>query len=665
MRRSTRISAFFSLLRAGSAGAVAAATILSCSDSTGPQPLNDHIVAVEDFVPGSLKLADLTLASGTLLAAPVAILGDLLAPPGTALFSTVIGGGYVVSKVPFAPESYPEIIPGDTVYDDGFLPDVDLGFSFNFYGINYSKVNVYSNGFLMFGPGIKDPSGLGFYKGGPIPNAKLPNNIIAFAWTDWQPQLVKDGIRYARRGTAPHRRFILQFNNVPEYSRFGTPKGWLLSQVVLEENTNVITIYTNHMNFTVLGQVVTQGIENADGTKAAWADSVRDSVTQKMNSRVQGVYTLTNDAVQFTPPGPPVVTAPADKTVMTTPPSTGGSSFALVSRVGTCNGVINPGVATATDDGVVKSIVGVRSDDPTLALDAPYPKGVTTITWTATDGDGMTGTATQTITVVDKENPWIAAPANDSADNDPHLPSAVVSVGSAQAADNCTDVKVSSTRSDGATLPLTAPFMVGITTITWTATDGSGNTASATQSIKVRDVEAPSLTVPLNITVDATGPNGAVVNYQLNATDNVAVTSTTCTTVSGATFPIGASSVTCTAADAAGNKSTPGTFEVIVRDAPTEEQNLIKYILGLGMSSGTTNPLVNQLQAAFDSSVGDNHVACVKMNDFVGMVGKKGREILDGPASYITGQAIQIMTVLKCSRTGAHPQLAGPDGSSN
>ena len=659
MRRSPGISAFLSLFRAGSASTVVLATILSCSDSTGPQPLNDHIVAIEDFVPASMKLGSLTAASGTLLTASMEASPDVLVPPGTARFSTVIGGGYVVSTVPFLPDSYPTTIPGDTVFDDGWLPDVELGFSFNFYGTNYSKVNVYSNGFLLFGPGILDPTRFGFSRSGPIPNAKLPNNIIAFAWTDWSPNLVPDGIRYARRGTAPHRRFVLQFNHVPEYTGFQAPKGWLTTQVVLEENTNTITIYTNTMSFSVRGRVVTQGIENADGTKAAWADSVADS-TGTMHSRVLGVYSLTNDAVRFTPPGPPVVTAPENKTIPTSPASTvGGSSLAFVSHVGTCNAVLDPGVATATADGVVKSIVGVRSDDPTLALDAPYPKGVTTITWTATDENGRTGTADQTVTVVDKESPWIAAPANDSTNTEPHLPSAVVATGSAQAGDNCPDVKVSSARSDGAALG--APFMAGVTTITWTATDGSGNTSSATQSIKVHDGEAPSITVQ-NVMVPATSPSGAAVTYQVNATDNVAVTSVTCTRLSGATFPIGTTSVICTAADAAGN-STPGTFDVTVWDAPTQMNSLIRYVLSLGMPSGTTNPLVNQLYAAFGSSTSDNHVACVKMSDFINMVAKKGRDIQPVPSGSMIAQATQIMVVLACPTARLNAPV-GPTGAS-
>jgi hypothetical protein len=609
--------------------------------------------SIDVVVSDSLKGFWLSAGSGTLLTAPVDVSANVLVPSAAA-HSSLVGGAfkYAVSRVPFLVEGIPGvIIPQDSITDDGYLTDVPLGFSFSFYGNTYDKVNVYSNGFLQFGPPQADPARAGFFRGSFIPSSSLPNNIIAFAWTDWSPQLVYGGIRYETRGTAPNRRFLLQFNNVPA---FHSPTGMVMMQLVLNEGSNVITIYTNTLKITNSSQRITQGIENADGTAAAF-DSVTNPVNGVTSARVANFFSLTNDAVRFAPPQPPVVTVPRDTTVLTTPPATSGDrqTLGISPALGSCVATFNPGVATATDDGSVVSLVGVRSDDPTLALDAPYPKGVTKITWTATDNDGMTTSATETVTVVDKENPWLAAPGDVSAPNDPHLPSAVVAVGSAQAADNCPDVKVSNARSDGAAI--NAPFMVGVTTITWSATDASGNTTSASQSIKVRDVEAPSLTVPLNVTIPATSPSGAVVNYQLNASDNVAVTSLTCTKASGATFPIGTNSVTCTAADAAGN-STSGSFDVTVYDAPTQMQNLIQYVLGLRMPDGTTNPLVNQLQAAFGSSVSDNHVACVKMNDFIGMVSKKGRDIRPGPSVYMTSQATQIMTVLGCSMARALQQ---------
>src|SRR5712691_9334918 len=168
MRRSTGISAFLSLFRAGSASAIALATILSCSDSTAPElrmPYGVHSIDV--VVPDSLKGFWLSTSS-TLLTAPVDVSANVLTPPAAAYSSSVGAFKYAVSHVPFEVEAIPGvIIPQDSLKDDGYLTDVPLGFSFDFYGATYDKVNVYSNGFLQFGVPQIDKYGLlmgGFIK---------------------------------------------------------------------------------------------------------------------------------------------------------------------------------------------------------------------------------------------------------------------------------------------------------------------------------------------------------------------------------------------------------------------------------------------------------------------------------------------------------------------
>ena len=89
----------------------------------------------------------------------------------------------------------------------------------------------------------------------------------------------------------------------------------------------------------------------------------------------------------------------------------------------------------------------------------------------------------------DEQAPSITPAADVSVGNDPGLASAVVAVAAPAVADNCSDVTVSSTRSDNAASD--APYPVGVTTITWTATDAAGNFASAAQKITVLDIEAP------------------------------------------------------------------------------------------------------------------------------------------------------------------------------
>jgi hypothetical protein len=73
------------------------------------------------------------------------------------------------------------------------------------------------------------------------------------------------------------------------------------------------------------------------------------------------------------------------------------------------------------------------------------------------------------------------------------------------------------------------------------------------------------ITVPANITTTATSASGAVVTYTATATDLVDGTDpVACTPASGATFPLGTTTVTCAATDSAHNSST-ASFTVTVQ----------------------------------------------------------------------------------------------------
>jgi len=44
---------------------------------------------------------------------------------------------------------------------------------------------------------------------------------------------------------------------------------------------------------------------------------------------------------------------------------------------------------------------------------------------------------------------------------------------------------------------------VGTNLVTWTATDGGGNTATCQQQVIVRDIQSPTITCPADVTVVA------------------------------------------------------------------------------------------------------------------------------------------------------------------
>jgi hypothetical protein len=230
------------------------------------------------------------------------------------------------------------------------------------------------------------------------------------------------------------------------------------------------------------------------------------------------------------------------------------------------------------------------------------------------------------------------------------MASASVAVGSAAAADNCPNVVVSGARSDGAALGSSYP--IGITTITWSASDASDNTASALQTVAVHDGDAPNVIVPADFQVNAADPVGSVVNFSVSATDNVGVTSLSCDRMSGGIFPVGSTLVTCVAIDAQGNRTSRSFTVQVIAPPPVDPQarinDLIAYVQSLHLPSGTANPLVNQLRSAFRPGTGEK--SCQKLQDFIETVGSKSSSLTEGQSTYMIGEALEIMEDMGCSQ---------------
>jgi len=114
------------------------------------------------------------------------------------------------------------------------------------------------------------------------------------------------------------------------------------------------------------------------------------------------------------------------------------SNIVVNNDPGQCSAMVDPGTASATDNcDSSPTIVGTRSDNQ--ALNAPYPKGLTIITWSATDDAGNTSSCNQSVTVNDTELPTISCPANIIVYVAPNstATSAVVTYQTPVGADNC------------------------------------------------------------------------------------------------------------------------------------------------------------------------------------------------------------------------------------
>jgi hypothetical protein len=163
----------------------------------------------------------------------------------------------------------------------------------------------------------------------------------------------------------------------------------------------------------------------------------------------------------------------------------------------------------------------------------------------------------------DSVAPVISAPGNVTVEADSASGSVVTFA--ASAADNVDGaVAVTASPASGSVFP------IGTTSVSLTATDAAGNTATASFSVTVQDTTAPNVTAPDSLVAEATGADGAVVSYPAAAaTDAVGVTSLDSNPPSGSTFPLGTTTVTTTARDAAGNIGAADfTVSVVDTTAP-------------------------------------------------------------------------------------------------
>jgi hypothetical protein len=280
----------------------------------------------------------------------------------------------------------------------------------------------------------------------------------------------------------------------------------------------------------------------------------------------------------LTPPGPTatVVTFSASDTA--TPANTATAQFTVTVRDTTppvlANIPANQTLQATGPTGAIATFGGATATDiadaaPTItyvpASGSTFPLGATTVTVTARDASNNVATSTFSITVQDTTPPVIASvPANITVEATGPTGRAVTYT-LPTATDLVTSpITVLTSHPSGTTFP------VGVTTVNFNATDAAGNSSSASFQVTVTDQTAPVFaSIPVNVTVEATGPAGAAVTYVMpTATDLVDGVRPVITSVaSGSTFPIGTTTVTFTASDLATPTNTStATFQVTVRD---------------------------------------------------------------------------------------------------
>lgn len=300
-------------------------------------------------------------------------------------------------------------------------------------------------------------------------------------------------------------------------------------------------------------------------------------------------YTVPNQAPVLAPIGPQTVGAGTIKTVHVS--ASDGDGDALQFGIGS-----HPSFVLFTDNGDGTATMTLQPVAGDIA-GSPYTVRVGVTDGTDSDYENVVITV-----VADTTPPAVTVPADIT--TEATGPSGAIVNFTAFGTDAVDgDLNATCAPASGSTFPL------GETTVSCEAVDLSGNTGSATFKVTVVDTTPPDVVVPPDVQVAATGPGGAVATYgPVTATDLVDGNLTpTCDPPSGSAFPLGATTVTCSATDNAGN---PGVATFTVTVSPPEDPRITVPADIRVTASGTAGARVSFEVTAIDDQDGPLTPTC-------------------------------------------------------
>lgn len=353
----------------------------------------------------------------------------------------------------------------------------------------------------------------------------------------------------------------------------------------------------------------------------------------------------------------PTVVAGADQTVGEgTTVSLSPATFSDKGTADTHTATIDWGDGSAIDAGVVAETPfgppgSVAGMDGLVAGSHVYVhSGNYIVTVKVVDDDGASTSDSLSVTVLDTTPPIITGtPSHLSAEAT--SPTGAVVTYTAPTAVDATGrlLPVSCSPASGSTFPL------GTTSVVCTATDSFGNTASASFNVTVVDTTPPVVTVPANMTADATSLTGAVVTFTTSAFDIVdSATAVSCMPGSSSTFSVGTTTVYCLSIDSHDNLGR-ASFTVTVLSPQQITADLIADVVASGFQQAN-NLLQNALKSLSSNNLG---AACNQLDAFINQVkAQSGRALTAAEAAALIQSANDAKGAIGCKPTVRVPQDA-------
>ncbi|MFN4255077.1 MAG: HYR domain-containing protein [Saprospiraceae bacterium] len=311
----------------------------------------------------------------------------------------------------------------------------------------------------------------------------------------------------------------------------------------------------------------------------------------------------------------PTVSCPSGQSVNTTTGSCTGTYTIADPVSDNCTGATWGAAFSGNTNGNPTDLSNIA--DGTGSGPVIFEKGTTTVTLSASDAAGNTATTCSfTVTVSDNEAPIVVCPSSQSLNTTMGSCTGTYTIAD-PVSDNCTGATWGAAFSGNAngnptdlsgiadgTGSGSVVFEKGETTVTLSASDAAGNTATTCSfTVTVSDNEAPDITCPMPVVVGTSGGlcSSTATWSTPTPTDNCPGASIQSVShTSSSTFAKGTTTVTYTAVDAVGNTETC-TFTVTVNDDDPPTADCKNFVVALDASHTATIVVNNVNNASSDN----------------------------------------------------------------
>jgi len=362
--------------------------------------------------------------------------------------------------------------------DDESVTVTNIGFTFNFYGSNYTTVSFTPNGLLTFGGTNSAFNNVDLTVS--VPGTNLP--CIAVLWDDWETKFNghPDAVYYFTTGTVGSRQFIVQWNKVVPIQGDGTND--VTFEARLFEGSDKIL-------FSYFDAVVSDESDPDASLGVGATVGIRDTSGQTNDRNLQWSFNqavITNglNLLFSLPNHPPIATNDAATTAEDTPVTVSvlandrdpdGDALTLVAITQGTNGI------------VTTNVNGTVTYRPATNF-----FGADLFTYTISDGQGGSATGMVSVTINPVNDPPVAQSTNITTAED--APVSINLLGTDVDGDSLTYSLVSSPMQGS--LSGNAPVLVytpsnnfnGADNFNFRVTDGQGGSATGTVSITVSPV---------------------------------------------------------------------------------------------------------------------------------------------------------------------------------